>query len=141
MTPFENFLSRVKHRKTGKDRAIFHDPTTLDRHPSGSVRELDDGRLLIHLFNGTSVDAALSAVGLTFADLYPRRRNATVSTPAIRRPFFPSDVFDIARHEVGVVAIIASDMAHGKTIDQRDHARLLDAAGRLNRIAEAAYAR
>lgn len=141
MTPFENFLSRVKHRKTGNDRAIFHDPTTKDRHPSGSVRELDDGRLLIHLFNGTPVEGALAAIGLTFADLYPARQGTTVGTPAIRRPFFPSDVFEIVLHEVGVAAIIASDLSHGKPIDQRDHARLLEASARLNRIAEAAYAR
>lgn len=138
-TPMEIFLARVKHRRTGGDRCVFHDPTREDRHPSGAVRELDDGRLLIHLFNGTSTEAALSAIGLTFADLYPARVGHTNRCRRERRPFVPSDVFEIDRHEIGIAAVIAHDLATARKINEQDHARPLDAAARLSRIAEAAY--
>jgi hypothetical protein len=139
MTPAEQFLSRVTHRKVGAGRWVFNDPTTTDTHPSGSLRELDDGRLLIHMFNGTSTEAVLSAVGLEFSDLFPDLPERVGSCGYERRPFMPSDVFEIARHEIGVAAVIACDMAKTTAISEPDRLRLLEASARLGRIAEAAY--
>jgi hypothetical protein len=50
-------------------------------------------------------------------------------------------VFDVARLEIGVVAIIASDIHRTRSISEADYQRLNVAVGRLEKIAEQAYGR
>ena len=52
MSPRDKFLSLVDHKTTGRDHGVFRVPTRRDRTMSGTWRELDDGRLLIHDFGG-----------------------------------------------------------------------------------------
>ena len=61
--------------------------------------------------------------------------------PRERRPFFPSDVFDIARREIGIVAILAADLHKNKAVCDADYERLYTAVERLDGIAWAAYGR
>ena len=61
------------------------------------------------------------------------------SCPPVRRPWIPSDVFEIARREIGIVAIIACDMHKTKTVTEAGYARLFLAVQRLDDIAGAAY--
>ena len=78
-----------------------------------------------------------AAVGLEFDALFPPRPIEHANPE--RRPFMPSDVFEIARMEVSVVAIIAADMHKAHAVSEQDYERLLTAANRLANIAEAAY--
>lgn len=71
MTPAEKFLSRVEHRQTGPGRWQFRVPTRKDRQVSGSVRETDNGRLLVHDFSGDSVVDILATIDLSLTDLFP----------------------------------------------------------------------
>ncbi len=133
-------LTRVKRTAPGKWIACC--PAHEDRSPSLAVRELDDGRLLLHCFGGCSVAEVVGAVGLGMEDLFPPSDiNPGAGRKPERRPWIPSDVFDIARREVGIAAVIACDMRDDKTVSDEDHERLLEVARTLDRIAEVAYAR
>ena len=133
-----NRLHGVK--ETGAGRWIARCPAHDDRHASLSVRELDDGRVLVHDFAGCSVEEVLAAVSLEFDALFPERPIAN-HVKRERRPFFPTDVFDVARREVAVGAIIAGDLHKSRTVSEADYERLLIAINRLDDIARAAYGR
>lgn len=129
-------LDGVKHTGIGRwiARCSAHD----DKKPSLAIRELDDGRVLVHCFASCSVEDILAAVGLTFDALYPERA-IDHHVKRERRPFFPQDVFDIALREITIATVIACDMHAQRTVNETGYKRLLTACGRLNNIAEAAY--
>lgn len=129
-------LDRVK--RTGPGRWIARCPAHGDKSPSLSIRECDDGRVLLHDFAGCSIEEVLGAVGLTFDALFPERP-IDHHVKRERRPFFPSDVFEIALHEITIASVIACDLHNNRTVDETGYERLLTACGRLNNIAEAAY--
>ncbi|MCU7840882.1 MAG: virulence-associated protein E [Candidatus Thiodiazotropha sp. (ex Troendleina suluensis)] len=64
-----NQLDKVKSTGTGKWLACC--PAHDDSDPSMSVREVQDGRILIHCFAGCSPAEIMASVGLSMADLYP----------------------------------------------------------------------
>ena len=126
-------------RRTGPDRWIARCPSHTDKSPSFSIRELDDGRVLLHCFAGCDVEQVLGAVGLGFDALFPER--PIDHAPRERRPFLPADVFEIARVEIGVAAIIAADLHKTRAVSEADYERLFLVVARLGDIAGAAYGR
>lgn len=131
-------LSRLDAvRRTGEARWIARCPSHPDRSPSLSIRELSDGRLLLHDFGGCQVESVLIALGLDFDALFPEK--PIEHAPRERRAFFPSDVFQIVRREIGVAAIIAADMHKGREISEADYARLFVCVERLNDVGMTAY--
>jgi hypothetical protein len=64
-------LERVK--QTGPGRWLACCPAHEDRSPSLSIRETDDGRVLLHDFGGCEVGDVLAAPGLALADLFSRQ--------------------------------------------------------------------
>jgi len=62
-------LDKVKDQGHGKFVACC--PAHDDRSPSLTVKELPDGRILIHCFAGCSPLEIVNAVGLTMGDLFP----------------------------------------------------------------------
>ena len=135
-TPAEIFLSRVEGvRQTGPGRWIFRVPTRNDKRPSGSVRELDDGRLLIHDFAGDSVQNILAAIGLDMSDLYPEKLS---DGKAERRPFGALEALRCVSFEALVVAAAANALAAGKALSEIDRGRIVLAAERLIHAAEVA---
>jgi hypothetical protein len=100
-----------------------------------SVRELDDGRVLLHAFCGCSTEAVLGVLGLTLTDLFPERitgSGADQFKPAASR--IPArDLLQIISEETSVVAIIAADMIAKKNISDTDWQRLALAASRIGK--------
>lgn len=132
-------LSRLDGvRRTGTGRWLARCPGHEDKSPSLSVREMDDGRILLHDFAGCDVEQILGAVGLSFDALFPERA-LDHRLPRERRPFLPTDVFEIARFEISVVAIIAADLHKSRTVTEADYQRVFVAVERLNNIAGTAY--
>lgn len=135
-------LSRLERvRQTGPGRWIARCPAHEDRSPSLSVRELPDGRVLVHCFGGCGADQIVGAAGIGLEELFPPKAAGSDHVRGERRPFMPADVFEIARQEIGVAAIVACDMRAGRTISEADYGRLLTCVERLDGIARAAYAR
>ena len=143
MNPIDKFLPTLSNvKRTGPITWIACCPAHEDRHPSLNVKVRDDGAILVICRVGCAVGDVVGAVGLEVGDLFPQaeRRPGAGNAPE-RRPWLPRDVFEIARREVGVAAVIACDVHAGKTVSDADHARLLQAASTLDRIAEASYDR
>ena len=123
----QDLLSRLeKVKKRGPDSWIACCPNHADRSPSMTVRELEDGRVLIHCFASCPVESILGAVGLDFDALFPPK--PIEHAKPMRRPFPAADVLEALSHESRIVAIAAADVAKGKGIDK---ARVLLAANRI----------
>lgn len=138
MSKVDLLLSRLeKVKKTGPDSWIACCPAHKDKHPSITIKELPDGRILIHCFADCSPQNILDSVGLQFGDLFPDK--VMEHGGKLRRPFLPTEIFDIARQEIAVVAIIASDLHKNRYVTEGDYQRLYKAVDRLNGIAQAAY--
>ena len=118
-------------RATGPGRWIARCPAHEDRSPSLRIRELDDGRLLLHDFGGCEVAGILAAVGLAFADLYPPRSNVV----PFRRPTLAripaSDALAALDHEALVIGVIASDVREHRELDDETWQRLALAVRRI----------
>ena len=122
-------------KRTGPGRWLARCPAHPDRHPSLAIRELHDGRVLVHDFAGCTVESVLSAAGLTFADLYPPRAIAHACKPE-RRPFSAADVLRAIAFEATLVSIAATDLARGSSLTEHDRARLRVAHSRISAAME-----
>jgi hypothetical protein len=135
-------LECVKQRAPG--RWLARCPAHPDRSPSLSVRELEDGRLLVHDFGGCEVGDVLRALGLTFSDLFPHALRPSGITGSrgfgvVRIP--ARDLLEIISEETSVVAILAADLLDGRVIGRADWQRLALAVARIHRARDHAYGR
>jgi hypothetical protein len=128
-------------RRTGDGRWVCRCPSHDDRGPSLSVRDVGDGRTLVYCFAGCATGDILSALGLSWGDLYPprhpndkpqRRHRAAVTTAA--------DALRCLGTEATIVVLAASDIAQGRPLSATDRQRLLEAAGRISRAVDASHA-
>ena len=127
----ETLLSRLERvKRTGDGRYQARCPTHDDRGPSLSIRELDDGRVLLHCFAGCDTHAVLSAVGLGFDDLYPPR---PLGHHAKRehRPFPAVDILRAIAFEGFVVVAAGSSILAGEPLNTVDRERLILAVSRI----------
>lgn len=126
----DNLLSKLdKVKKTAPDRYLACCPAHDDKSPSMAIRELEDGRILLHCFSGCSVPEIVVAVGLELSDLFPPRE-AGHGKPE-RRPFPAADVLRAIGYEALVVSAAAVTMLSGEPFTQVDRDRLIVAAGRI----------
>lgn len=117
-------ISRLeKCRRTGNGTWIACCPVHDDKSPSMTIREVDDGRVLVHCFAGCSVEQILSTVGLDFSALFPPRPQADY-LPAVRKPFPAADVLEALSFECIVIAVHAAQLANGETLSDKDKARM-----------------
>ena len=136
----DTLMSRLDGaRRTGVDRWIARCPAHDDGRPSLGVRELDDGRVLVHCWAGCAVADVLAATGLQFADLFPER-GMDQHVRRERRPFNASDVLRCTAYEALIAAVAAGNIAKGLTLSEQDLDRLTLAASRLQSAAEMAHA-
>ena len=122
-------------KQTGPGRWIARCPAHKDKSPSLAIRELEDGRVLLHDFAGCSTNNVLAAVSLTLEDLFPERL-AGHNSPKERRPFYAIDVLRCVAFEALLVAIAAHNLARGVELAEADRNRLLVAASRLQAATE-----
>lgn len=107
-------------RATGNDSYIARCPAHDDKSPSLTIKDVGDGRTLVHCFAGCGANDVLAAIGLELHDLYPPtdreyrvHRRAKIET-------VDSLVVEIAEH----------DRAMGKRLSKRDKERYRDALKR-----------
>jgi hypothetical protein len=128
-------LNRVK--ETGPGRWLACCPAHDDREPSLAVRQLEDGRVLLHCFAGCGAIEVLDALGLDFSLLF-RPCPANTQLPKAHKPFSAGDVLAAVTYEVLVAWNYAKRMAVGEVLDEMDRERLLTCACRLQRALEVA---
>lgn len=126
--PIDVLLSRLDGVKaTGRGKWMARTPTREDRTPSLSIRERDDGCVLLKDFGGDDTADVLAAIGLTFADLYPDSHRR----PARRGPSRAA-----IEHERQIAAIGQSLLAQGKQLPPSQLERLQMARRRLAQLGE-----
>lgn len=124
-------LNGVKEKGSG--RWIARCPAHEDRSPSLSIKELDDGRILLKCFAGCETESVLSAVGLEFSDLFPERLPGVGYQPTKSRHFSSAELLEIVDHETTVAALILADVLELKMVDEAMWDRLATAANRIAR--------
>lgn len=136
MIPIDNLLPRLeKVRRTGSGTWLACCPAHDDRHPSMTVRELEDGRLLLHCFTGCDVGQIVGAVGLELSDLFPPRALGDCVQP-VRRPFPAADVLEALAGEMLAAWVVSRDIEAGLTPSQDDLQRLTVANARIQAALE-----
>jgi hypothetical protein len=120
-------------RDRGPGRWFAKCPAHEDRQPSLSIRELDDGTILVHDFAGCEARAICDAIGVELRDLYPqgvrRRRNDECDAEL---KLSARDALIAFNEEIAVAAYIAADMIQSGTIDQDTWERLALAHRRIS---------
>jgi DNA primase len=126
-------LSRLqKVRSEGQDRWRACCPAHDDGTPSLSIRELDDGRVLLYCHAHCKVEDVLGALGLQFSDLYPDRLLGHGLKGTRSRLVSARQALEIVAKESLLVAVFAADQAQGKLLTEADRSRLMLAAGRIH---------
>ena len=126
MSALETLLSRLQKVKGRRDSWTACCPAHEDRSPSLSIREADDGRILIHCFANCSVQDIVGAVGLDISDLFPpdekRQYYAHAVKPA-KPAFYATDLMRVIHFEATILQVMAFDISEGKTIKEADRQR------------------
>lgn len=117
-------------RQSGAGRWIARCPAHEDRSPSLSVREVEDGRTLLHCFAGCETEAVLSAVGLTLGDLFER----PLGDLAPPRSTIPArDLLEVLDHEAVVAVLILNEVIERRRLNESQVQRLVTAAARIGK--------
>lgn len=118
-------LSGVRQNGPGKWMAKC--PAHDDRSPSLSIRQTDDGKILLHCWSGCDSEAILAAIGLGWKDLYPDKwQEAEARTLAHGHRRRQKSLADIALKDYArnVLDIAATDLEAGRTHDVWDRATI-----------------
>jgi hypothetical protein len=126
-----------KVRRIGQGRWTARCPAHEDRAPSLSVRETDDGRVLMYCFAGCQTEAVIDALGLRWEDLMEPLPAGVHMRPKVRRPWNVGDALALIDQEATVLAIIVADMAKRGVLPAHIKDRALKATGRLSGVADA----
>jgi hypothetical protein len=127
----DNLLARLdKVKQTGNGRWLACCPAHDDRSPSLTIRQTDDGTVLVKCWSGCGAADVVQAVGLSLKDLFQDRPNfRTPMRPGER--WVPRDVIAALAHECVLGMIYNSAMAAGKQLAPEDADRLTLGASRF----------
>lgn len=125
-------LSRLeKVRSIGPMKWQARCPAHDDKTPSLAVKELGDGRILIHCFSGCGAASVMETLGLTLADLMPPPEEHHYAP--IRKPWTGDDALRCISSALVVVAIATADAVEQKPLSEADLKTLCEAASRIER--------
>ena len=125
----DNFLSQLESvRSTNKNQWKARCPAHKDRSPSLSVREVEDGRILVHCFAGCDVHSILSSVNLEMRDLQPE---CLGNFKSLKRPFPAADVLSAVGFESLVVINSANQLISDGALNFVEKERLSLAISRI----------
>jgi DNA primase len=131
----DTLLSRLEGVKAnGRDKWVACCPAHEDKNPSLVIRQLDDGRILLHCFGGCEALDVVEALGLSMTDLFPERLG---ELKQVAHPFSAADALRALSRESAIVAISAADALEGKP---QDLDRIAKAAERIAEALEYVHA-
>lgn len=128
-------------KSTGHNRYLARCPAHDDRDPSLSLREMDDGRILIHDFGGCHADDVLVAIGLDWADIMPPSGHHLLPPAAIpqnvRRAESRKDRSErkALASAAMIVTLAAFDIHEGRQLSDDNLRQLQDARSKLAQAA------
>ena len=123
----QRLLSRLEGIiPAGEGKWYARCPAHADRSPSLSIRDTGD-KLLLHCFAGCDATDILTAIGLTWADLYPDpwecawKRPNEAAQKTVKRLQAASDPLEIERT---ILLIAAAQLRAGQPLSLEDAARV-----------------
>lgn len=141
--PIDLLLDRLDRVKTtGPGTWLASCPTSNHKHGDRSrglsLREGDDGRVLLHCFAGCAAHEVVEAVGLELTDLFPAKQVEYPHFPPrhgftgqVRRRIAWRNVFEGIQRDLRVCSLAFSDLARGKAFSQIDAATIARMADHL----------
>lgn len=123
-------LDKVKSRTHSVNQWTARCPAHDDNGPSLSIKDTGE-KVLIHCFAGCDADDVLSAIGLTFKDLYPDDAIKAAQAFGCSGKPKPKIHIDPLAVERRIVDLAESDLRTGKILSMEDKARLDLALERL----------
>jgi len=127
----ENILPLLhKVRRTQRGRWQACCPAHEDKGPSLALRELDDGRVLLHCFAGCAAGDIVGALGLELGDLFPPP-SGPQGQRRERQPFGPLEALRCVGYEALLVLISAANLLAGLPFSEGEMDRLALAVGRI----------
>lgn len=130
----EDFVSRLdKPRQISRGRWVACCPAHADKTPSLSIAEGDDGRTLLHCFAGCALDEIVGAVGVKLSEIMPADRPMPLRG---KRTFSPTQMLEAMEVNATIVALLAADMANGKTLAKAEKDKLFSIAGEFAQALE-----
>lgn len=136
----DNLLARLEGvRQSGPGRWMARCPAHEDRSPSLSVRELEDGRVLVHCFSGCAAADVVAAVGLSLADLFADRLDHRVAPTRDRRHIHAArEALKASGDDALLVALAGENIVAGIPLSDEDRVLVADAAARLRKARKVA---
>lgn len=118
-------------KQTGDDRWLAVCPAHNDGRPSLSVRELPDGRTLVHCFGGCAANDVVAAVGLELSDLFPKKPITDRFIKGERVPFVSADMLRAMAPEIIELVLLGGSLSRSEALAPAERQRSLIAAKRL----------
>lgn len=118
-------------KQTGPNRWVARCPAHEDKSPSLSIREIDDGRVLIRCFAGCGALDVLDSLGLNWAALFPEGTHQTALPSQSAIP--ARDLLVILDHEITVAAFILDDVVTRRSVSPNQLHRLIEASSRVGK--------
>ncbi len=134
LEPILAMLTKVKGRG---GNYVACCPAHADRSPSMTIRETQDGKVLLHCFAGCSVQEICAALGIDMADLFPPKvddrhhPDYTVPAKPLATRFIASDLLKVIAFEAQVVLVAANDLHFNRPLSVQDRERLKTAVERI----------
>jgi DNA primase (bacterial type) len=121
-------------KKTAPDRWMAKCPAHNDRRPSLSIRETEDGKVLLKCWSGCGAAEIVNALGLSLADLFPgdRRSLHQHGREPMRHPFDHKTALRGIAHEAAVARLIVAAANRGDELDADSLDRLALAEVRIS---------
>lgn len=132
MNPIENVLGRlekVKQRQPGQWSACC--PAHADKGPSLSIRETNEGAVLLHCFAGCEVRDVVAAMGLELHELFPPRDVPPGTPKRTARLLTAGQALELLANEAVLVFTSAATLLKGRPLSIADKDRLLESVSRI----------
>lgn len=109
-------LQKVRRKGNGHSYTACC-PAHDDKNPSFVITQLDDGRIIFHCSSGCNAEEIVSALGYTFADLYPENkiRNQYREYRSLAQSFNKS-----SEHEKIILNICENRRAKGERLSEKE---------------------
>lgn len=128
----ERLIARLrKVKRTGQQRWVACCPAHDDSHPSLSVRQLPDGRILLHCFADCAVTDVVAAVGMDIADLFPQPLEGMHHRAKVRKPLNLDDVVRCLAADALLIVQCSNLMLRGGALTPAAHQSLVVATARF----------
>jgi hypothetical protein len=118
-------------RQTGPNRWIAKCSAHADRSPSLTIREAEDGKVLIKCWAGCGAIDVLDSVGLNWAALFPE--GGHTSAPPSQSQIPARDLLVLLDHEITVAVLILQEIVSTRKTSACHFERLLQAAARIGK--------